>query len=356
MNNIFNSCKTIGDLYNVFAYNPDLTFETATDAELNRLADVFEANVAPADMVDTPLGETEFNHIRNFVITKVNGVIEDIETEMPETEENNNKEEKVMAGTVKENINLAVEEMVGKFTSAKENIKVGAGETREEYFEKVDDSLNVVTGAFGTALSVLDNFFGFTSLKADILDIYHAGERANGKKDIFKMAKKCRERVDAEIEEINELSDLGLMDEEEAVKLKDVLEELKGSNIFKKFAVTLTFFVKKIARKLRKWFQVDEEKSVVGAICRSVAGVAEVIKAGLKIVWDTAKFAVSFIVAGIMLVAAPIIRAIKSLVEKIKDWVNKKLNKAKETEEEEDEEFFEIEEEIEDDLEEEFAE
>lgn len=351
-NNRFLGVKTLGDLYTVFCNQDVADYSALTADELDRIADVFEANIPDkVDMPDRPLTEAGYTLIWNVTVDTIEAFINNSIDKEVEKETNNEEkaEEKEMAGTV----TAAVEEMMGKFAEAKENIKVNVGQTREEYFEVVDDSLNVVNGAFGSALGVLDEFFGFTALKTDILDIYHAGERADGKKDIFKMAKKCRERIDEEIETINELSDLGLMDEEESIKMKDVLEELKGCNIFKKFATMLVFFIKKVTRKLRKWLQVNEEKSVIGAICRSVAGVAEVLKAGLKIVWNTAKFAVSFIVAGIMLVAAPIINAIKTLVVKIKGWFEDKFKKP----EAEEVDFEEVEEvEIEEEIEEEFEE
>ena len=93
-------------------------------------------------------------------------VVEEVTVETTNT----NKEEKVMR-TVKENMGAAVEEMVGKFAEAKENIKVNAGETKDEYFDRVDDSLNVVKGAFGDVLGKVDSLLGFTVLKDKVLAV-----------------------------------------------------------------------------------------------------------------------------------------------------------------------------------------
>lgn len=325
MTNRFENCKTLKDLYNVFANEEGVQeFNNLSVEELDRIAVVFEANLPKAAVLPVvPLNEKGYTYIWNVTV-------EEVETEP-------SKEDEGMT-----NLKQALENAAKDLAGARENIKVKAGQTVEEYFDTVDDSVNVVKGAFGNVVKVLDDFTGFSGLKADILDIYHAGERANGGKDLFKMAEKCRVRIDAEIESINELSDIGLMDETEARKLKDVLTELKGSNIFKKFAVSLVFLAKKVIRKLSQWFNAQGQKqNVFGSICRSVAGFVEALKAGLKIVWDTTKFAVSFIVAGVMIIAAPIIKAIRTLVEKIKGWVENKFKKVEELEEDDLDDDFE---------------
>ena len=319
MSNMFADCKTLGNLYKVFMYNADVTFEMLTDAELERLADVFEANVQPVDMVDTPLTEVEFNHIKTFVKDKV-------ESSLEESKKENVEEEKMITVTTEE-MRRMMEEAAEQFDNttedAEDSVKVKVGETANEFFERTNEAVNVVNGALGTFLNTLDKFVGFSSLKATIVDIYQSADTATGKKSLFKMAQRCREVVDMEIESINGLAEMGLADG----KLVEVLKLIKEASIFEKFAISLMYIAKKVTRKLRKWFQVDNEKSVLGSIYRSVAGIASVIGAGCKIVWNAAKFAVSFVVAGVLLIAAPIVRAIMGVVEKIKDWVKNKFNK-----------------------------
>lgn len=288
-------------------------------------------------MVDTPLGETEFNHIRDFVVSKINDAIENI-TNNPENE---NKEEKIM-GTVKENAKTVADEMMEKFTQAKETIKVQAGETAAEYIERVDDSFNVVKAAFGNVLNVVDGNLGFSAFKESILEIIEAGQNGNSKHDLFEMAKKCCEKTDKYIAKLIRLGNV-----DGAQKLKDLMENLKGESIFTKLFSTLYWMGKKVVRKLRKWFKVDEEKSVIGAFCRSLAGFAGVLREGIKLIWNTAKFAVSFIAAGVIIIADIIVKAIMTLVNKIKDWANKKTQKAEETSEEETAENREIDKELE---------
>ena len=251
-----------------------------------------------------------------------NNVVVVVEEAVNTTNNTNNKEEKVMR-TVKENMSVAVEEMMGKFAEAKENIKVNAGETKEEYFDKVDDSLNVMKGALGSVLDTLDGVLGFTVLKHSILDIIEAGTQGkSSKKDLFKMAKRCRELIE------NEIENLELWGSEEslkgAIQLKALTEGVRGKSIFEAFVSGCIWIGKKVARKLRTWFHVDDEKSVISSICKSIAGFVGILRAGVKLVWNTTKFAVSFVVAGVIKVADFIYRAIKTLVVKIKEFAVEK--------------------------------
>lgn len=237
----------------------------------------------------------------------------------------NNKEEKVM-GTVKENMVGAVEEMMGKFAEAKENIKVNANETKEEYFDKVDDSLNVMKGALGNVLGTLDGVLGYTVLKNSIIDMMEAG--SDGKtsgKSLFKMARRCRELIEEEIENLEFWGDEESL--KKAVQLKALTEGVRGKSIFEAFVSGCIWIAKKVTRKLRAWFHVDDEKSVMGSICRSIAGFAGILRAGIKLVWNTAKFAVSFVVAGVIKVADFVFRTIRTLVSNIKAFVVDKYNK-----------------------------
>ena len=245
-------------------------------------------------------------------------------------------------GTVKENMNAAVEEMVGKFTAAKENIRVNAGETKEEYFDKVDDSLNVMKGAFGDILGILDGVLGYTVLKNSILDIIKSGSNGNtSKKGLFKMAKRCRELIEEEIENLEFWGDSESL--KKATQLKALTEGVRGKSIFEAFVSGCIWVGKKVARKLRAWFHVDDKKSVIGSIFRSISGFIDVLRAGVKLVWNTVKFGVSFMIAGAIKVLDSVFRAIKTFISGIKEFVVDKYNKLikKDAEEviDDDEEF-----------------
>lgn len=337
-NNRFLGVKTLGDLYMVFSNEDVSDYSSLTEAELDRIANVFEANIPDkVDMPDRPLTEAGYTLIWNVTVDTVESFIaketKALEEETEVTYSNVNMEEKVM-GTVKENTKAAADKMMEKFTQAKENIKVQAGETVGEYFERVDDSFNVVKAAFGNVLNVVDGNLGFSAFKESILEIIEAGQNGNSKHDLFEMAKKCREKTDKYIAKLIRLGNV-----DGAQKLKDLMENLKGESIFTKLFSTLYWMGKKVVRKLRKWFKVDEEKSVIGAFCRSLAGFAGVLREGIKLIWNTAKFAVSFIAAGVITIADIIVKAIMTLVNKIKDWANKKTQKAEDENEDEDEEL-----------------
>ena len=220
-------------------------------------------------------------------------------------------------GTVKENVGAAVEDMMGKFANAKENIKVQVGETKDEYINKVDDSIDVVKGAFINILNVIDGVLGFSVLKKDILEIMEL-EAGQSRKSLFTMARKCREKIEEKLEEIEILGN-----PEDAETLKILLGNLKGASIFDKLATTLYWVAKKVSRKIRQWFKIDVEDSVIGSICRSLSGLGKILRAGVKLMWNAAKFAVSFIVAGALMV----FDVIRSVVVSIKNWVVEKYNK-----------------------------
>ena len=234
----------------------------------------------------------------------------------------NNKEEKIMR-TVKENMSAAVEEMVGKFNEAKENIKGNIGDTRDEYFNKVDDSLNVVKGAFGGVLSKIDSLLGYSVLKDDILEIIEAGCNENtSKKDLFRMSEKCREVIERKIAKVELFGD-----PDKAATLKELIGNTKEESIFVIFFSTMRWIAKKVARKVRKLLKVDKEKSIFKSIYKSIGGFASILRAGAKIIWNTAKFAVSFIVAGVIKVADFIYKAIMTVVGKTKAFVISKYEK-----------------------------
>lgn len=237
----------------------------------------------------------------------------------------NMMEDEDMNQTNKSAVEAAVEEMMGKFVAAKENIKINVGETKDEYIDKVDDSIDVMKGALGTTLNVLDDVLGYSVLKDSILDVLETGQTETSKKDLFRMAKRCRELIELEIENLEYWGD-----EEsllKAIQLKPLVEGERGKSIFEAFATGIVWIVKKVARKLRKWFNVDEEKTLFKNIIRGIGEFAKVIGAGVKIVWNATKFAVSFVIAGAIKFGNFIVGVVKSIVEKIKGWFAAKSEK-----------------------------
>lgn len=294
----------------------DIKDEEGYLVALTELKTIMENDKEESDMVE--------NNVNNVVVE-----------EAVNTTNNTNKEEMFNMMNVKGNMEAAVADMMDKFAQAKENIKVGAGMTKDEYFDRVDDSLNVMKGALGDVLNTLDEVLGFTVLKHSILDIIEAGTQGkSSKKDLFKMARKCRELIE------NEIENLELWGSEEslkgAIQLKALTEDARGKSIFESFASGCIWIANKVTHKLRAWFNVDDEKAVIGSICRSISGFTNVLRAGVKLVWSTTKFVVSFLVAGAIKIADFVFKAITALVSKIKAFAMEKYEKLTDKDVEED--------------------
>lgn len=338
--------------YGVAKKHPEFTsaIEVCIEDCLDVARDIHDElsyGLAVAEMCIIINGEEEeetnmTNPNNNVTVTMDNEVLEAevVAVEVKEVTENTTtntiKEEVKMEGTIKDNVKVAVEEMMEKFVEAKEHIKVEAGQTKEEYIEKVDDSLNVMKGAFGNVLNVLDSVLGYTVLKDSILEIMEAGTTGkSSKKDLWRMAEKCRKLIEEEIDNLEYWGDADSL--KKAVQLKALAGDCRGKSIFEAFVSGCIWIAKKVTRKLRQWFKVDDEKSVLGAICRAIGGFARILRAGVVFVWNTVKFAASFVVAGAIKLVDFVCRTIMTLVSGIKEWAAAKLQKV--TEDDIDEEF-----------------
>lgn len=293
--NRFENAKTLKDLYNVFNNN-NIKYNNITEEESSTIAKVFEGCVEQAH-INTPLIEPTFNFIYNYVVNEA---------------EKNLKENK-------EEVNMenAVNDMLNKFAEAKESIKVKGKRTKEQYTEDCDNALNIMKGAFGTVINKFDTVLGCSLLKDAIVDIVEAGA---DNRDLFKMAEKCRQLIDREIDNLKFWGDEESL--KKAVQLKALTEDERGKCIFESFASGCIHVYNKVADKLS--LDNKERNSLFKSICNSISAFAKVLKAGLKIIWSTTKFAVSFIVTGTIKIIASIFDAIMSVVSKIKDWHSRK--------------------------------
>lgn len=335
LNNRFERCSTLKDLYERF--NDDTReYSNVSVAELETIAKVFSANVDVREMPDVPLTDKGYTYIWNYVVDTVEQEGKAMtNTNLNPNETINNTPSKEVTVMEENKVKAAVNEMMGKFQEAKENLKVEAGQTREEFVEKTDESLNIMKDALGNTLGVLDNLLGYSVLKDAILDMMDASmTNGSSKKDLFKMARKCRELIEDEIQNL-----LYWGDEEsfrKAIQLKAIAQYDRDKSIFEAFASGVVWIAKKVFRKLN--IQSDsEKKGIFASICKGISSFAKVIKAGVKIVWNAVKFAASFMVSGIVIIADFIYHAIKTAVEKLKDWSSKKLQEV--TSDDEDELF-----------------
>lgn len=317
--------------YGDFIAAIEITVEDCLGTVVN-IIDEASYKLAIADLVNIINQDKEETIMNNTTIipeVTVNNVtlmeekaMKDVEMREVTVKETTNKEESNMVDVIKGDVKAAVDEMMGKFVEAKKSVVKNANMTKEEYVEKIDDSLNTMKGALGNTLDVIDSALGYSVLKNAILDMMEAGtDGKTSKKDLFKMAKRCRELVEEEIENLEYWGDAESF--KKAVQLKAITENERGKSIFEAFVSGCIWIANKVTEKINGL----DEKSVLGAICRSISGFVGLLKAGVKIVWNTLKFAASFVVAGVVKVVDFVFRAIKTLVIKIKDWASEKFNK-----------------------------
>ena len=325
MLNRFVNCSTLEELHSRFTEETRNYSNVSVD-ELETIAEVFKANVDVREMPDVPLTDKGFTYILEYVADVVKGQEE-------ETMENINNNVTVNNVTVmevetmdeKKKVNAAVESMMNKFNEAKNYVKAQVGVTNEEFIEKTDESLNVMKDAFGNTLAVIDDIVGYSVLKEAILDMIDASMAyGSSRKDIFRMARKCRELMDKEIDKLLYWGDEDSL--KKAVQLKALTDDEEGKSIFEAFAAGVIWIWKRVCNKL-KLKSKDDRKSILTSICKGISSFAKVVRAGVKIIWNAAKFAASFIISGIVIAIDWLYHAIKTAVEKLKDWSSMKFNK-----------------------------
>ena len=310
--NRFSGCKTWNDLYVVFESEDVVDYTSLTAEELERVALVFDANRPDdIDMPDVPLTEAGYTFVWN-VVTDV------IETIMKEenTMTNANTTTNGAQGTGFEDIRKIFNETKQSFVK---NVTTTANRTKEQYVQQVDESFNTVKGAVVGIAGKLSDIIGYKALEQDILGIIEAGGEH---RDLGLMAEDIVKRIDNEVELLMAWGDEESL--KKAMELKAATETERGKNIFESLISGLIWGVKWVAKKLRHLFQVDNEKSLIGAVCRSLAGIVAVLREGVKLVWHTGKFLASFVIAGAIKLGAWVFNTVKSVIEKAKNWVTKK--------------------------------
>lgn len=236
---------------------------------------------------------------------------------------------------IRNNTNAAINELLGKFEAAKQNARVFAGDTKDDFVNRCDESINVMHGAFGSFLNILDAVTGYQGLK-DAISYIVENEAGTSKKSLKRMQQRTLQVIDAKIKFWSLRSDSPEF--KKAVQLKEIMEieNDKGQCVISAFISGLLWIAKKVARKLRGWLKIDDEKSIIGAVCRSLSGFAHVLQAGLDIVWNISKIAVSFVVAGVAWVVDAVCKAISGAVAKAKGFAATAKDKFTRNDEEED--------------------
>ena len=230
------------------------------------------------------------------------------------------------------NVQKATDEMMAKFMVScggiDEATQVKEGETKEEYINRMDAEIDRIHMSFNGVLVRMGEVTGYKSL-VDMLYEIMDGSLCNpktGKKDLTNMAIRFKELVDEEIDFLNELADEQSI--KKVVLLKAYTEDSKGSNIFEVFISTIIHIGKRVNRKLRQWFKVDDEGSIMHSICTKLSFIGSTLRKGGKIVFNALTYAVGYVIAGAIKVVTTTKNFLVETFTKIKDWATAKLTKA----------------------------
>ena len=205
------------------------------------------------------------------------------------------------------------------------NIMNDANRTKERYIDETDEDFNNIKDSFIGVLNSIGEITGLSTFVDTINAIIEAGtDGKTSKKDLFKMAEKCSECIEEEIEFIKDCGDEE--DLKRVLTLKSSIENGRGKNIFEMFAAVCVWIANKITAKFASWGAKGQEKNVFGTICRSIAKVASLLRSGVSIIFKTGKFIASFVVAGIIKIGDIVFRAIRSLYNSIKKFIVNKIN------------------------------
>lgn len=325
LNNRFEHCKTLEDLHAHF--NEDTCdYNNVSADELETIAEVFKANVDVREMPDTPLTNKGYAYVLNYVIDVVEG--RDMEME-------DIIKEDVIMDNNKNAVNAAVEDLMNRFKENEERFESKTKETNESFINKADNSLNSIKEAFGKCLNTLDEVFGYTILKNSILEMIDASLTDGDKESLSRMAKKCRELLDEEIERLKFWGDQDSL--KKATQLKPLTEGCRGKSIFEAFVSGCEYIVTKVTEKLADKLDIDNMKDgLFKYICKGIRVLVNVLKTGVGIVWNAAKFAGSFVISGIVITAEWLFNTIKAFISKAKDWAEKKSDTVPEEDDSED--------------------
>lgn len=221
----------------------------------------------------------------------------------------------------------AVEKVMASFEEAKDDIRINDGETVEESVNKTDNALNKLKGGLSDIIAGIDQALGLSLLKNSLLTILEAGNEATSASSFNKMADKCRELIDEEIENLEFWGNSDSI--KKAAQLKALTEDDRGKCVFESFASACIHIGTELVKRFRKWFNNTDEKSVWRTIGKGIGAIVPILRKGIKFVWNATEFAISYAVAGAIKITEYLFNAIKSLASKAKNWVAVKGEKLK---------------------------
>lgn len=259
MLNRFEKCKNFKDLYNVFANVEGVdNFNNLTEAELERVAVVFEANLpVNAVLPVVPLNDKGYMYIWNVVVEEVETEpIPDEPTEEAVIIEEENVEENVMNETIN---NATNNNMEGK-TMTNETINNTAATTEEATMgqkakEFAENAKEKLTEGFEYIVENVDGVAEEIKKMANMNDIQLENHLTEKGKEIFD---KIMKKVKKYQKDMKDNSDLFPFLKDDADKASNIVELIKatldeeGLSGWGKFKAIVKELVKWLLRLLLK--------------------------------------------------------------------------------------------------------
>lgn len=217
--------------------------------------------------------------------------------------------------------------------SIKNNVKAVVGETREDFVNRADTSVNELKDMLMGTVKYIGDVLGMTSLYNEIVDIYKSN------RGIVKTALSVDKAIKRKIRMLKIVDPddkLGKVAALKQVVYDGDYEEEYTQSIFMSAAQTIVWIAKKVSRKLRDWkiFSTDAKENILGEVGANIAncfrGISNfVINVG-KATGNLLLFAGSYVIAGAIKLGCLVIRAIATVLSKIKGWIDSKLVKVTE--------------------------
>ena len=212
----------------------------------------------------------------------------------------------------------------------KDNMKVAVGETREDFVNRADASVNELKDTLMGTVKYIGDVLGLSSVYDELVDIY--AENRGVVKTAQNIDKAIKRRI-AIMQSIDPDDKLGKVAALKQVVYDGDNEEEYTQSIFMASAKAIVWITKKVARKLRDWkiFSTDAEENILGEIGANIANCFRsisnfVINVG-KATGNLLLFAGSYVIAGAIKLGCLVIRAIATVLSKIKGWIDSKLIK-----------------------------
>lgn len=172
--------------------------------------------------------------------------------------------------------------------------------TAEECVRETDQDIDALKGAFFNTVETIGRLTGVTALRLDIARVFERGcNERTSKNDLYHMAKEIRAIVEERAEELEIC-----FDADGAEMLRAAFHE---GSIVEMFVKGIVWFVGKLWKKVKKLaghvgLHITED-SILGVVCKGIGGLAHLVNAGAKVVFNAAKYTVSIIGAGALLIA-----------------------------------------------------